>query len=164
MPVSEEAQRHAAAVAARMAQRHARVLALGVFRHGDRILVAGGSDPVSGETYHRPLGGHVEFGETAAIALAREIAEELGAAITGIALLGVLESLFEYGGRPQHEIVFVFDAQFVDRARYDCDELPVTEAGAGWLPARWISLDTFASGAERLVPDGLLDLLRRADA
>jgi ADP-ribose pyrophosphatase YjhB (NUDIX family) len=137
-----------------------RVLAIGVFRAGDRILVARGLDPTTGERFYRPLGGRVEFGERAEAALGREIAEELGGTIGDARLLGVLETLFEYDGQPRHEIVFVFDARFGDPSWYDRTELTVTEAGTGWEPARWISIDVLASSAERLVPEGLMALLR----
>ncbi|MBD0319319.1 MAG: NUDIX domain-containing protein [Gemmatimonadetes bacterium] len=137
-----------------------RVLAIGVFREGDRVLVARAADRVTGERFYRPLGGGVEFGERAAEALAREIAEELGGAIEDPRLLGVLENVFEYEGQSMHEIVFVFDARFSDASWYLRGELPVTEAGSGWEPARWVSIQALAAGPERLVPDGLLALLQ----
>lgn len=136
-----------------------RVLAIGVFRVGDRVLVARGIDPASGEPFYRPLGGGVEFGERAATALKREIEEELGATIEHPRLLGVLENLFDYDGEPRHEIVFVLDARFSDPAWYQREEPPVAEAGTAWEPARWVTLQALSSGAERLVPDGLLSLL-----
>jgi ADP-ribose pyrophosphatase YjhB (NUDIX family) len=137
-----------------------RVLAVAVFREGDHILVARGVDPLTGEPFYRPLGGGVEFGERAETALRREIAEELGGTIEDVRLIGVLENIFEYAGRPGHEIIFVFDARFSDPSWYLRAELPVTEAGTGWEPARWISVEALASGPERLVPRGLLALLR----
>ena len=137
-----------------------RVVALAVFLVGDRILVARGVDPVSGEAFHRPLGGGVEFGETAAVAVRREMMEELSASIDEPTQLGVLENVFEYAGRPGHEIVFVFDARFSDAALYEQSELPVTETGSGWRAARWMSLERLAAGPEPLYPDGLLSLLR----
>ncbi len=136
-----------------------RVLAIAVFREGDRILVARGVDPATGEPFYRPLGGGVEFGERAETALRREMAEELGGTIEDVRLMGVLENIFEYAGRPGHEIIFVFDARFSDPSWYLRPELPVTEAGTGWEPARWISIEALSSGPERLVPSGLLALL-----
>jgi len=137
-----------------------RVLAIGVFRDGGRILVARGIDPATGEPFYRPLGGGVEFGERAQTALRREIAEELDGTIEEPRLLGVLENLFEYAGRAGHEIIFVFDARFSDPSWYARTELPVTEAGTGWEPARWISIEALSAGPERLVPLGILPLLQ----
>ncbi len=125
-----------------------------------RVLVARGVDPATGEPFYRPLGGGVEFGETAAAAVRREIMEELGASIDAPTQLGVLENVFEYAGRPGHEIVFVFDARFSDPSMYQRPELPVTETGSGWRAARWMSIEALAAGAEPLYPDGLLSLLR----
>ena len=141
---------------------HIRLLAIAVFRSCDRVLVARGTDPATGAAFYRPLGGGVEFGERAADALAREIREELGADVEEPHLLGVLENVFEYAGRAHHEVVFVFGARFRDPALYARDELAVVEAGAEWEPARWVPLRHFADGPGRLVPDGLLALLRAA--
>ena len=141
-----------------------RVLSIAVFRAGDRILVARGRDPATGTDFYRPLGGGVEFGERAAEALAREIREELAAEIGDVRLLGVLENVFAYDGGPRHEVVFVHDARFRDPTLYDREALAVVEPGAGWEPARWLPLAQFGDGAHRLVPDGLLALLRRAEA
>lgn len=137
-----------------------RVLAIGVFWRGDSILLARGTDPESGQAFHRPLGGGVEFGERAADALQREIQEELGAHIDAPRLLGVLENLFHYAGQPHHEIVFVFDARFSDPAWYERAALPVVEAGTGWEDARWIPLADLHAGSERVTPAGLLALLQ----
>src|SRR5262249_25090925 len=68
-----------------------RRVAICVFRHADRILVARGHDALKGQHFMRPLGGRIEFGELAADALRREIREELNAEIHEPELLGVLE-------------------------------------------------------------------------
>jgi ADP-ribose pyrophosphatase YjhB (NUDIX family) len=134
-----------------------RVIAICVFRHGDRILVVEGADEVKQDMFARPLGGAVEFGETSMQAIVREIREELGHKATALRLLGVLENIFEYQGRPGHEIVFVYDGKFEDASLYNLPELPLNEAG--WSsPARWRSLQSFGRDC-RLVPEGLSSLL-----
>jgi ADP-ribose pyrophosphatase YjhB (NUDIX family) len=136
-----------------VAQTMIRVISVCVFRHGDSILVSEGIDTVKQERFARPLGGGVEQGETSAQAIVREIREELGQAITELRLLGVLENIFQYQGQPGHEVVFVYDARFVDESRYDRDELPMCEAG--WTtPAKWRLLGSFGPEC-RLVPEGL---------
>ncbi len=136
-----------------------RFVVLCVFRHGDRILVGSAYDDVKEQEFLRPLGGSVEFGETAQEALCREMREELHAEISNPVQLGVLESIFTCNGGPGHEVVAVFDAQLVDRTLYDMERVPLFEELWG-TEARWIDLSD--PPEMPLYPDGLLDLLRGA--
>lgn len=134
-----------------------RTIALCVFRRGSRILVGRALDDVEQQCFMRPLGGEVKFGELAVDALTREIREELGLEIHEITRLGVLENVFTYRGKPGHEIVFVFDAQFVDERVYDEPQLqlkePIWDGGTRWL-------DLSEPLPHPLYPDGLLKLLQ----
>jgi ADP-ribose pyrophosphatase YjhB (NUDIX family) len=85
------------------------------------LLVSAEASP-SGESFHRPLGGHVEFGEYALDTVQREFREEIEQDITAVRLAGVLENIFEWGGATQHEIVFVFTAAFADERAYEIPE------------------------------------------
>ncbi len=116
-------------------------------------------DDVKDEEFLRPLGGSVEFGETALEAVRREMREELHADISEPVQLGVLENIFTCRGEPGHEVVAVFDAQLVDRTLYDMERVPLHEELWG-TEARWIDLSD--PPEMPLYPDGLLDLLRAA--
>src|SRR5438552_18856672 len=99
-----------------------RPIAVCVLRHPQRpghLLLEEGYDRVKREHFFRPLGGGIEFGERAQEALAREMREELDAALTDVRLLGVLENRFTFEGTPGHEVVFVFAAAFADRSLYE---------------------------------------------
>lgn len=121
--------------------------------------MAEGFDDVKNETFMRPLGGAVEFGELVLDALRREIREEINAEIIEPVQLGVLENVFTYRGDPGHEIVFVFDAKFANAQLYSRTSLPVREPV--WNgPARWIDLSDPLPYA--LYPDGLTTLLETA--
>ena len=138
-----------------------RVMALCVFREGDRLLVSEGFDTVELRRYARPLGGGVDHSETTQAAIQREIREELGQEVCDLRLLGVLENIFTYEGKPGHEIVFVYDGHFVDRSLYEKAEIPMFEPG--WTtPAIWRSITSFDSERE-LVPAGLRELLAQPD-
>lgn len=116
-----------------------RFVVLCVFRDRGRILVGEGYDSVKEEAFLRPLGGSVEFGETADEAVRREIREELQVDITDLVRLDVLENIFTCDGTPGHEVVAVYDAKFSDAALYQMDRLPLYEEVWG-SEARWISL------------------------
>jgi ADP-ribose pyrophosphatase YjhB (NUDIX family) len=141
--------------------RRIRPLALAVVRNGDAVLVGRGHDPVKGETFYRPLGGAIEFGERSAEALVREIREELGAEAVNPRLLGWVENLFTYDGRPGHEIIALYEVDLADRALYDRTELPYAEDGGSAGAAVWRRLTDFGPGRPPLYPDGLLELIVR---
>ena len=137
-----------------------RCKAICVFSHQESILVACSQDPQHGATFYRPLGGSIEFGETSQEATIREIKEELGADIIDVKLLGVLESLFEFEGEHFHEVVFIYDAKFVDVKLYTEETIIGQETDGLEIIATWQRLDYFVEQG-RLVPDGLFDLLTR---
>ena len=137
-----------------------RPIAVCLFRHENRILVSKGFDKIEQDYYYRPLGGEIEYGETSAEALVREIREELGAEIENVRLLGVLENIFVYDGEQGHEIVFVFDAEFKDKSLYKLDEIDGYEQEAGVkFKTKWFSLNKIEQTGGRLVPEKLAELL-----
>lgn len=106
--------------------------------------------------FHRPLGGHVEFGEYARDTVDREFQEEIRQHLTGVRLLGVLENIFEWQGSTQHEIVFIFTARFADSAAYEIAEQAILDGTDDWTRVVWR-----APGAASLplYPAGLVDLI-----
>jgi ADP-ribose pyrophosphatase YjhB (NUDIX family) len=137
-----------------------RPIALAAVRRGDDLLVYEGVDRVNGQRIFRPLGGGVEFGERAVEAVHRELREELGAELTNVSLLGVLENVFQWEDRRHHEIAFIFAADLVDPSFYGRDELgKVLDANdeVSWQPiSRFADADP---STPQLLPPGLLTLL-----
>ncbi|HET6707966.1 NUDIX hydrolase, partial [Amycolatopsis sp.] len=122
-----------------------RPIVLAVIRRGDALLVFEAHDHVKGQTFCRPLGGGIEFGERAEDALRREFREELGAEIEVGERLGVLENVFTWRDRPGHEIAFVFAAEFVDESFYARDEMKIIDDPA---TARWVDVRDFRDGSK----------------
>ncbi len=137
-----------------------RALAICVFRNRNRILVAEGYDSVKRQTFYRPLGGSIEFGESGADAVARELKEELDVKICDLKFLGALENIFTYEGKRGHEIVLVYDGHFVDRSIYKREEFIGFEKDDenSQFRAVWKSLDECQNAP--VYPTGLLDLLK----
>ncbi len=141
--------------------KHIRTIAICLFSHQGSILVAEGVDAVKGETFYRPLGGSIEFGEYSRDTVIREIREELEAEIKPESLryIATLENIFVYNGLPGHEIVLVYDGEFADAALYEQGELAAQEDDGTPFRALWKPVEEFGPGAP-LYPDGLLELLR----
>ena len=114
----------------------------------------------AGELFHRPLGGHVEFGEYAEHAVRRELLEEIGQSLSEVKLLGVLENIFDWAGSRAHEIVFVFGASFEDDSAYEIAEQRILDHAADdETLVRWRAGDAVSPP---LYPDGLADLIQAA--
>lgn len=142
-----------------MSEHRIRPLALCIFHHHGKILVNQFHDNENQRTLYRPIGGGIEFGERSADAIIREVQEELGLSVHGVRLLGTLESLFTYAGKPGHEIVQVYDATFDDERIYEAKELTGHESDGASFIARCCDSTDF-SLASPLVPEGLQDLLK----
>ncbi len=141
-----------------MKKKRIRPIAICLFRHQDNVLVHQVFDEVNQEYFYRPLGGGIDFGETSHDAVIREIQEELGAEICGVSLLGILESIFTFQDNLGHEIVFVYDGEFVDRSLYEQPRLQAIE-GDQAFEAEWRSLSDLRDSPDILVPEGLWTLL-----
>ncbi len=135
-----------------------RVRTLCIFSNDDRILTVTYRDPTKGEDFWVPVGGQVEFGETAREAINREVREELSTEVTHLQLLGVIENLFTYDGGDGHEIVFVHDGRLADSSMYGKETLTAVESTGEMLEARWINPGEPDNGWP-LYPEGLAELL-----
>lgn len=137
-----------------------RPIALCIFRNSDRILVFEGHDPVKGETFYRPLGGGIEFGERSEEAVRRELKEELDVEITNLKFIGTLENIFTFNGNSYHEVVLIYDGTLTASELYQQAVLTGKEANGDNIRAMWKHLQEFEARESILYPVGLLELLR----
>lgn len=93
-----------------MSRRDIEVIARGALFHGEHVLACRNVE----RGYLYLPGGHVEFGEPAAAALAREFLEESGLTVRVGPLLLATENIFESGGKRRHEINLVFHVEHPD--------------------------------------------------
>jgi len=134
---------------------HIKAKVLCIFRHQDQVLLSYGYDPSKGETYLRPIGGSIEFGETSAQAIEREVLEEINQQITKPKLLAVLENLFTFDGQQGHEIVFVYDAEFIDSVLYTEIEIHGCETSGLSYIAQWLSREQIELNQYPVYPTGI---------
>jgi 8-oxo-dGTP diphosphatase len=79
----------------------------GIIVRGNKILICKAK---SKSNYFFP-GGHVEFGEKADAALARELKEEIGVSVKKAKFAGTNENLYQQGEKLIHELNVVFEVR-----------------------------------------------------
>ncbi len=146
-----------------MPKKRPRSIAICVFRHNEHILVSKGYDGVKQEYFYRPIGGGIEYGEYSKDALIREIREEIRAEIMQLRLLAVMENIFTFEGELGHEIVFVYDALFVDPSFYTKERIDAAEDDEPFTVV-WKPIAFFQNNNVPLYPPELLGLLTKGEA
>lgn len=138
-----------------------RPIAICVFLRENKILVTEGRDPVKVETFYRPLGGGIEFGESSEETVRREIMEEIDVEVDDESLryLGALENIFMFNGSPGHEIVLVYDGGLKEPEWYQQAVIWGKEANGEDIRSVWKDLDEFITGKSILYPTGLVKML-----
>lgn len=121
-----------------------------ISRNGNEILAgAGGRDDVKNESFGRLIGGGVEFGETSEIALRREFKEELNAELENLKLIDVIENIFTFNGKQEHQILFLFKGEFVDKELYQQDRMKIIDSHND---AIWYPVEDLISGKSKVYP------------
>ena len=116
-------------------------IARGVCVADGRVLLC---RPKKGGYTYLP-GGHIEFGEKGAEALAREVREELGLEARVGEMVGVVESQFVQNGKPHAEISLVY------RMSLECAEgLSEAKSLEDWIEFVWWPVDRI--GEANLLP------------
>jgi 8-oxo-dGTP pyrophosphatase MutT (NUDIX family) len=134
-----------------------RPVAIGLLRDGDRLLVAEVPNDDGSVKGWRPLGGGIEFGETAEAALRREFREELGAEIEVTGPPMIFENLYDHAGHVGHEIIFAFPIRLLDEAVGAERRFQIRDNDAVvWV--EWIETRRFQAG-DVLLPAALGALL-----
>ncbi|HDX9535848.1 TPA: NUDIX domain-containing protein [Bacillus thuringiensis] len=136
-----------------------RQVSLCVLKKDSLILVEEIYDSIEGSIYYRPIGGTIEYGERSIDTVKREVQEEIGATITDLKLLGIIENIFTWHNQIGHEIDFIYEARFEDVSLYNKEIIQGLE-GNKKMKVVWVSIETLKCQPERpLVPNGLLDML-----
>lgn len=140
---------------------HIRVKALGLHWRNGRLLASEVRDGEGRIQGVRPLGGGVEFGEPAGLAVVREFKEELGIDVEVLGEPIVTENLYVYEGVSGHEVLFIFDVAFPAGAFEGEERIVFHEDNGAPCVARWFDLEELdREGGPELYPKGLKSLLR----
>jgi len=135
------------------------VKVIGLAMHKGRILAAEVYNDDGDVKGARPLGGHVEFGETREQALRREFREELNTEIDITSSWRMFENLYTHHDEIGHEYLLSASVGLHDVSLYDQERIIFSEDSGAESVARWYSVKECKRGAIALFPDGLVDIL-----
>ncbi len=135
-----------------------RVIALAVLQRGDgKLLLSKGEDTVKNEVFYRCIGGGVEFGEKGEQTLIREFREEIGKDIVVEKFIGVAENIFEWQGKPGHEIVLFYKCRFLRKEDEGLESIDRLDEVGG--VTHWKSVEDIRNEGALLHPHQLVGML-----
>ena len=128
----------------------------GVIKKNDKLLVQK-STKVKHATF---LGGRCNLGEDSKKTIIREIKEETGFDVKIVKEIGMIENFFtsSYDGRKYHEILVIYELEFLDKKVYDLDQINSIEGNKSkYLNFVWMSIDDLKKSSFH--PLVLLDII-----
>lgn len=142
-----------------MTESRIRVLALALIHREHDLLAERGYDATKKEAFYRLPGGGVDFGETGADALRRELREELGVDAEVDRYVRTVENIFTHEGRPGHEVCRLYECRLLAAEPYRRDRWEMREEAGGITHVHefmWLPLSDVRGGRAVLYPDGAL--------
>lgn len=130
-----------------------RPLAIAVIKNDkNQLLLHEARDSVKNETFYRPLGGGIHFGEKGQEALVREFREEINQELKDVKYIHTFENVFTYEGKPGHQIILLYKANLVSELK---ESYPIYEEGKTVGQAVWRSLSDIHKQNARIYPAGI---------
>ena len=136
--------------------------AICIIKNGEKLLLEYSKWPTENDIFYIPLGGQIKYGEYGEDTIRREIMEEIGAEVDDVHYLGAIENIFDVKDEVGHELVLVYEAQFVDKSFYEKDVIEGLETETDpplQMAVYWKTLEEIDREGYPLYPDRLRNLL-----
>lgn len=109
----------------------------GIIIHNNKILV---HKDINSDHYAL-IGGRVKIGEDSETAVKRELQEELGKNIEITRYVSTIENFFEMKEIKYHEILFVYQAEFIEEEDKKIEYTMKNAEGKDYLQYEWLDLN-----------------------
>ena len=121
------------------------------------LLAQKGEDMATGKIFYRLMGGGIEFGESSAETIKREIKEELDATLINEKFLCPIENIFEFNSKKMHEITFLYEGDFLEESFYSQEKINIIDKENSF--AEWVSIEGIKNEEIILYPKEAVEYL-----
>jgi len=136
-----------------------RAKAVVIFQNKNRFLFTVCNEQSKNQVFYIPVGGGVEVGEYSIDAARREVREEISQEIENIELLNINENIFTYNGKKEHEIVFIYKAEFKNKLAYEATLITNSNDNGTKIKVAWATTDEITDKHIKIYPECLWEIL-----
>ncbi|MDD3480839.1 MAG: NUDIX domain-containing protein [Patescibacteria group bacterium] len=132
-----------------------RAKAIGYIINNGTVFLGFSSTPDTKNGFYTAIGGGIEFGETGAEAVIREYEEETELKVVNPEYRGIIENIFDWEGKPNHEIILVYQVDFENKNIYKEKQVVRYDDFDREKVARWVPISDIHEGKIDLLPTKL---------
>lgn len=126
----------------------------GIIIHNNKILVHNSHK----QDHYALMGGRIAIGESSEETVKREFKEEIGKDVEIIGYVGTVENFFTTDEGKYHEIMFIYQLEFVDEEDKKIEHTLKNIEGEDYLEYNWLDIDNLEN--KPLRPEGIIPIIK----
>ena len=130
------------------------IRATGIIIHNNKLLVHKDRNL----NHYALLGGRIAIGESSKDTIIREFKEETGKEVEVIGYVGTVENFFEADSYKYHEIMFIYQLEFVNEEDKKIEDTIKNIEGNDYLQYEWLDLEKLEK--EPLKPEEIKQVIK----
>ena len=130
------------------------IRATGIIIHNNKLLVHKDRNL----NHYALMGGRIAIGESSEDTIIREFKEEIGKEVEVIGYVGTVENFFEADSYKYHEIMFIYQLEFVNEEDKKIEDTIKNIEGNDYLQYEWLDLDKLEK--EPLKPEEIKQVIK----
>ena len=130
------------------------IRATGIIIHNNKLLVHKDRNL----NHYALMGGRIAIGESSEDTIIREFKEETGKEVEVIGYVGTVENFFEADSYKYHEIMFIYQLEFMNEEDKKIEDTIKNIEGNDYLQYEWLDLDKLEK--EPLKPEEIKQVIK----